>query len=168
MSELAAKHDLIICVDCGTLSTRRSRGSRRRYHHFDHLGGETLPNWLGRCEPKPTGRNGGFGPSVRSAVVFLTLVEARRPASRGWGRPRSDVPSGLVDATSRGCRPADRSEPRFVRQGLRVMARRERPGIVALSDLARRYGPNRLSPRVRLARASTQAGASGRPIWAHA
>ena len=29
----------------------------------------------------------------------------------------------------------------FVRQGHAIMARRERPGLVALSDVARRFGP---------------------------
>ena len=45
MADLAAKHDLIICVDCGTLSHEAIAAARGAdvliLDH--HLGGETLP-----------------------------------------------------------------------------------------------------------------------------
>jgi single-stranded-DNA-specific exonuclease len=72
-------------------------------------------------------------------VVFLLLVEANRRL-RGSGREPPDL-MALLDlvalATVADVAPLTGVNRAFVRQGLRVMARRERPGLVALADIAR-------------------------------
>jgi single-stranded-DNA-specific exonuclease len=142
MSELAAKHDLIICVDCGTLSHEAiAAGHAADIIILDHhLGGETLPQCLAVVNPNRQDETGDLAHLCAAAVVFLTLVEARRVLrSKGTG-DGPDLMSylDLVGlATVADVAPLIGVNRAFVRQGLRVMARRERPGIVALCDLAR-------------------------------
>ena len=80
MSALAAKHDLIICVDCGTLSHEAiAAGHAADIIILDHhLGGETLPNCLAVVNPNRQDETGDLTHLCAAAVVFLTLVEARR------------------------------------------------------------------------------------------
>ena len=76
MSELAAKNDLIICVDCGTLSHEAIAAG----HDADiiildhHLGGETLPDCLAVVNPNRQDETGDLAHLCAAAVVFLTLV----------------------------------------------------------------------------------------------
>ena len=77
---LAAKHDLIICVDCGTLS----HGPIAAAEGADvivldhHLGGETLPDCLAVVNPNRQDEDGALAHLCAAAVVFLMLVEAGR------------------------------------------------------------------------------------------
>jgi single-stranded-DNA-specific exonuclease len=142
MSELAAKHDLIICVDCGTLSHEAiAAGQAADIIILDHhLGGETLPNCLAVVNPNRQDETGDLAHLCAAAVVFLTLVEARRVLRAKGAGDGPDLMSylDLVGlATIADVAPLIGVNRAFVRQGLRVMARRERPGIVALCDLAR-------------------------------
>lgn len=141
MAQLAAAHDLIVCVDCGTLShgpVDAAKGADVIILDH-HLGGETLPDALAVVNPNRQDESGDLAHLCAAAVVFLMLVEAGRQL-REAGRKGPDL-MALLDlvalATVADVAPLIGVNRAFVRQGLRVMARRERPGLVALADVAR-------------------------------
>ncbi|KMK66245.1 exonuclease RecJ [Puniceibacterium sp. IMCC21224] len=141
MAELAAGHDLIICVDCGTLSHGPIAAARGAdvvvLDH--HLGGETLPEAYAVVNPNRQDESGDLAHLCAAGVVFLMLVEAGRQR-RAAGEAGPDL-IGLLDlvalATVADVAPLKGVNRALVRQGLLVMARRARPGLVALSDVAR-------------------------------
>ncbi len=141
MSALAAKHDLIICVDCGTLSHEPIAAAKAAdvivLDH--HLGGETLPDALAVVNPNRQDEDGACAHLCAAAVVFLMLVEAGRQL-REAKRKGPDL-MAMLDlvalATVADVAPLIGVNRAFVRQGLRVMARRERVGLTALADVAR-------------------------------
>ena len=145
MAGLAAAHDLIICVDCGTLAHEALEAAKGTdvlvLDH--HLGGETLPPALAVVNPNRADEDGSLGHLCAAAVVFLVLVQAGRILRR-MGRPEPDL-MAMLDlvalATVADVAPLTGVNRAFVRQGLAVMARRQRPGLVALSDIARLDGP---------------------------
>ncbi len=141
MSALAKDHDLILCVDCGTLS----HGPIAAAVGADvvvldhHLGGETLPDALAIVNPNRQDEDGSTAHLCAAAVVFLLLVEVGRQLREAGARGPDLM--ALLDlvalATVADVAPLIGVNRAFVRQGLRVMARRERPGLTALSDIAR-------------------------------
>ncbi|WP_120501668.1 single-stranded-DNA-specific exonuclease RecJ [Roseovarius sp. EL26] len=141
MQRLAQDHDLIICVDCGTLSheaiTAAVGADVIVLDH--HLGGETLPPALAVVNPNRQDESGDLAHLCAAAVVFLMLVEAGRQL-REAGQKGPDM-MAMLDlvalATVADVAPLRGVNRAFVQQGLRVMARRQRPGLVALSDIAR-------------------------------
>lgn len=141
MAELAKAHDLILCVDCGTLSHDALAAAKGAdvivLDH--HLGGETLPPALAVVNPNRQDESGELGHLCAAAVVFLTLVEAnRRLRAQGTKGPDLIALLDLVAlATVADVAPLTGVNRAFVRQGLAVMARRERTGLVALADEAR-------------------------------
>lgn len=145
MAALAAQHDLIVCVDCGTLShDALAAASGTDIIVLDHhLGGETLPPALAVVNPNRADEDGALGHLCAAGVVFLTLVQAGR-VLRAQGRPEPDL-MAMLDlvalATVADVAPLVGVNRAFVRQGLAVMARRRRPGLAALSDVARLDGP---------------------------
>jgi len=141
MAALAANHDLIVCVDCGTLShVAIAAAAGCDVVVLDHhLGGETLPPALAVVNPNRQDEDGALGHLCAAGVVFLVLVAANRQL-------RTEAISGpdlmaLLDlvalATVADVAPLIGVNRAFVRQGLRVMARRERVGLAALADVAR-------------------------------
>ena len=145
MAALAASHDLIVCVDCGTLShDALAAAAGTDIIVLDHhLGGETLPPALAVVNPNRADEDGSLGHLCAAGVVFLTLVQAGR-VLRAQGRPEPDL-MAMLDlvalATVADVAPLVGVNRAFVRQGLAIMARRKRPGLVALSDVARLDGP---------------------------
>lgn len=145
MAALAADHDLIVCVDCGTLShDALAAATGTDVIVLDHhLGGETLPPALAVVNPNRADEDGSLGHLCAAGVVFLTLVQAGR-VLRGMGRAEPDL-MAMLDlvalATVADVAPLTGVNRAFVRQGLAIMARRRRPGLVALSDVARLDGP---------------------------
>ncbi|WP_338548793.1 single-stranded-DNA-specific exonuclease RecJ [Roseovarius phycicola] len=141
MAELAAAHDLILCVDCGTLSHDALAAAKRAdvivLDH--HLGGETLPPALAVVNPNRQDESGELAHLCAAAVVFLMLVEAGRQL-REAGKQGPDL-MAMLDlvalATVADVAPLRDVNRAFVRTGLSVMANRARPGLVALSDVAR-------------------------------
>jgi len=141
MAELAASHDLIVCVDCGTLS----HGPVAAADGADvvildhHLGGETLPDALAVVNPNRQDEDGALAHICAAAVVFLMLVEAGRQLREAGARgPDLMALLDLVGlATVADVAPLIGVNRAFVRQGLRVMARRDRLGLAALADVAR-------------------------------
>jgi single-stranded-DNA-specific exonuclease len=94
---------------------------------------------LAVVNPNRADEDGTLGHLCAAGVVFLTLVQANRLLREG-GQPQPDL-IGLLDlvalATVADVAPLIGVNRAFVRQGLAIMARRERPGLVALSDVAR-------------------------------
>ncbi|QFT60462.1 Single-stranded-DNA-specific exonuclease RecJ [Sulfitobacter sp. THAF37] len=141
MAALAAAHDLIVCVDCGTLS----HGPVAAAAGADvvildhHLGGETLPDALAVVNPNRQDEDGTLAHLCAAAVVFLMLVEVGRQL-RDTGRKGPDL-MAMLDlvalATVADVAPLIGVNRAFVRQGLKVMARRDRVGLAALVDVAR-------------------------------
>ncbi|QYX58140.1 single-stranded-DNA-specific exonuclease RecJ [Roseovarius sp. SCSIO 43702] len=141
MEMLARDHDLIVCVDCGTLSHDAIAAAQGAdvviLDH--HLGGETLPDALACVNPNRQDEDGALAHLCAAAVVFLMLVEAGRQM-RAAGESAPDL-LGLLDlvalATVADVAPLVGVNRAFVRQGLKVMSARARPGLVALADAAR-------------------------------
>ena len=141
MEKLAASHDLIICVDCGTLSHEPiAAASNADVLVLDHhLGGETLPPALAVVNPNRQDETGDLAHLCAAAVVFLVLVEAgRQMREAGTQGPDLIAMLDLVAlATVADVAPLIGVNRAFVRQGLRVMARRQRPGLAALADVTK-------------------------------
>ena len=141
MAALARQHDLIVCVDCGTLSHDAVAAAEGAdvviLDH--HLGGETLPPALAVVNPNRQDEDGNLGYLCAAGVVFLLLVELnRRLRAEGTRGPDLLALLDLVAlATVADVAPLVGVNRAFVRQGLSVMARRQRPGLVALADVAR-------------------------------
>ena len=141
MAELAQAHDLILCVDCGTLSHDAIAAAKGAdvviLDH--HLGGETLPDALAVVNPNRQDETGDLAHLCAAAVVFLMLVEAGRQL-RATGDKGPDL-MAMLDlvalATVADVAPLIGVNRAFVQQGLKVMGRRARPGLVALADIAR-------------------------------
>ncbi|WP_282168611.1 single-stranded-DNA-specific exonuclease RecJ [Ruegeria atlantica] len=141
MQELAAAHDLIICVDCGTLSHEPIAAAKGAdvivLDH--HLGGETLPDCVAVVNPNRQDESGDLGYFCAAGVVFLMLIEAGRQLREAEVKGPDLI--GLLDlvalATVADVAPLIDANRALVRQGLKVMAQRQRPGLVALSDVAR-------------------------------
>ncbi len=145
MAGLAAAHDLILCVDCGTLSHEPIAAAKGAdvviLDH--HLALETLPEALAVVNPNRQDEDGSLAHLCAAGVVFLLLVEAnRRLKAKGavGGQVGPDL-MAMLDlvalATVADVAPLVGVNRAFVRQGLKVMARRERPGLRALADVAR-------------------------------
>lgn len=140
MAHLAASHDLILCVDCGTLSHDSIAAAEGAdvivLDH--HLGGETLPPALAVVNPNRADEAGALGHLCAAGVVFLTLVEVNRQR-RAAQAPCPDL-MALLDlvalATVADVAPLTGVNRAFVRAGLQVMHRRGNAGIVALADVA--------------------------------
>lgn len=145
MRALAEAHDLILCVDCGTLSHDAIAAAEGAdvvvLDH--HLGAETLPPALAVVNPNRVDEDGSLGHLCAAAVVFLMLVEANRQLrARGAEGPELMAMLDLVAlATVADVAPLVGVNRALVRQGLAVMAQRARPGLVALADAVRLDGP---------------------------
>lgn len=141
MQALAAAHDLILCVDCGTLSHEAVAAAQGAdvviLDH--HLGGETLPPALAVVNPNRQDESGDLAHLCAASVVFLLLVDCNR-LLRGEGVTGPDL-MAMLDlvalATVADVAPLIGVNRALVRQGLKVLARRERPGLRALADVAR-------------------------------
>ncbi|MEM1073470.1 MAG: single-stranded-DNA-specific exonuclease RecJ [Pseudomonadota bacterium] len=141
MRHLARSHDLIVCVDCGTLSHEPiAAADGADVIVLDHhLGTETLPPAMAVVNPNRQDESGDHSHLCAAAVVFLVLVELNSKL-RQRGEKGPDL-LGFLDlvalATVADVAPLLGVNRAFVRQGLRVMAQRQRVGLVALADMAR-------------------------------
>lgn len=141
MAALARDHDLIICVDCGTLS----HGPIAAAEGADvvvldhHLASAELPECVAVVNPNRQDESGDLGHLCAAGVVFLLLVELNR-VLREEGTTGPDL-LAMLDlvalATVADVAPLIGVNRAFVRQGLTVMGRRARPGLKALGDAAR-------------------------------
>ncbi|MBS1303879.1 single-stranded-DNA-specific exonuclease RecJ [Loktanella sp. SALINAS62] len=140
MAALARDHDLIVCVDCGTLSHGPIAAAKGAdvivLDH--HLGSDTLPPAVAVVNPNRQDEDGALGHLCAASVVFLMLVEVNRlmKADNARGPDLMAMLDLVALATVADVAPLTGVNRALVRQGLTVMARRERIGITALSDVA--------------------------------
>jgi len=146
MTALGRAHDLVVCVDCGTLSFEPVAAARAAGAEViiadHHLAGETLPEANVVVNPNRQDDASGLGHLCAAGVVMLLLVATNRTLRRqGWFTQR-DEPDlrTLLDlvavATVADVAPLIGLNRAFVRQGLAVLAHRGRPGLAALADVA--------------------------------
>jgi len=140
MAQLGETHDLIITVDCGTVSHEPIAAAKCDVIVLDHhLGGETLPDAIAVVNPNRQDETGDLGYLCAAGVVFMMLAAANR-SLREAGETGPDLMSMLdlvALATVADVAPLIGFNRALVRQGLTVMARRDRVGLVALSDVAK-------------------------------
>ncbi len=139
MALLGASHDLIICVDCGTLSHGPIAAAGCEVIVLDHhLGGETLPAAL-VVNPNRQDQTGDFGYLCAAGVVFVFLAAVNRlRRAADQSQPNLMALLDLVAlATVADVAPLIGFNRALVRQGLKVMANRSRPGLAALADVAK-------------------------------
>ncbi|MEM9059527.1 MAG: single-stranded-DNA-specific exonuclease RecJ [Pseudomonadota bacterium] len=140
MTDLGRQHDLVICVDCGTLSHEPVAAARAAGADVlivdHHLPGPELPDAI-TVNPNRADDASDLGHLCAAGAVFMLLVATNRLL-----RGDRDVPE-LMDmldlvavATVADVAPMIGLNRAFVRTGLGVMAKRQRHGLVALADVA--------------------------------
>jgi single-stranded-DNA-specific exonuclease len=135
---------LIVCVDCGTAAALAlsAIAGRADVIVLDHHKAEgPPPAILATVNPNRLDCASGLGTLCASGVAFLTAiatVRALRRLGHFAGRPEPDL-MALLDlvalATVCDVMPLTGVNRAFVCQGLKVMARRGRPGIAALLEV---------------------------------
>ena len=141
MEMLSNNHDLIICVDCGTLSHEPiNKITNTDIIILDHhLGGETLPNAFAIVNPNRQDEKGDLYYLCAAGVVFLTLVAANS-ILRKKNKPTPEL-LNMLDLVALGTvadvAPLIGFNRALVRQGLKIMAKRQRIGLTALTDVAK-------------------------------
>ena len=136
---------LIVCVDCGTAAADALAVVHNQADVIvlDHHKIEGAPPPIrATVNPNRLDDSSGLGNLCAAAVAFLTAVATLRTLRRqGFfqTRPEPDL-LGLLDlvalATVCDVMPLTGLNRALVTQGLKVMARRARPGIAALLDVA--------------------------------
>ena len=140
MRGLAESHDLIICVDCGTMSHKSIAAAQQAdviiLDH--HLASETLPDCVAVVNPNRQDETGALSHLCAAGVVFLCLVECGRILrKRGKHLPNLIEYLDLVAlGTVADVAPLVGVNRAFVHQGLKIMAKRNRIGLTALTDQA--------------------------------
>lgn len=144
MQTLGATHDLIVTVDCGTVSFEPIAAADTDVLVIDHhLALEALPDCIGVVNPNRQDETKDYGYLCAAGVVFLVLVALNR-ALRAYGIEVPDLRTWLdlvALGTVADVAPLVGLNRAFVQQGLRVMAHRQNVGLRALSDVARLSGP---------------------------
>ena len=140
MTELGRAHDLVICVDCGTLSHEPIAAARAAGADVivvdHHLPGPELPDAV-VVNPNRSDDAAELGHLCAAGVVFMLLVAVNRLL-----RGEAKVPDlmSMLDlvalATVADVAPMIGLNRAFVQSGLSVLARRARPGLVALADVS--------------------------------
>ena len=144
MEKLAARHGLIICLDCGTLShdpVAAAITSGADVIIADHhLAGETLPDCTAVVNPNRQDDTSGLGHLCAAGVAFLLLVATNRALRPDFPGGREPDILSLLDlvamATVADVAPLTGLNRAFVRQGLKVLATRRNIGLRALADVA--------------------------------
>ncbi len=136
---------LLVCVDCGTAAGAVLDCLRDRIDVvvLDHHKAEgPPPAILATVNPNRLDCGSGLGMLCAAGIAFLTAVGTVRELRRGgfFGARREPDLLALLDivalATVCDVMPLSGLNRAFVAQGLRVMARRARPGIAALLEVA--------------------------------
>ncbi|WP_254073496.1 single-stranded-DNA-specific exonuclease RecJ [Acidisphaera sp. S103] len=145
LSLVSAGARLIVCVDCGTAAADAlsSVAGQAEVVVLDHHKAEGAPPAiLATVNPNRLDDTSGLGMLCAAGVAFLTVIATVRALRRlGHFVVRTDEPDlmGLLDlvalATVCDVMPLTGVNRAFVCQGLKVMARRARPGIAALLDV---------------------------------
>ncbi len=145
LQALAARGaSLFVCVDCGTAAAEplAALAGRADVIVLDHHKAEGIPPVLATVNPNRLDCRSGLGHLCAAGVAFLAAVATVRALRRqGWFAHRAEPDlRALLDlvalATVCDVMPLTGLNRALVGQGLRVMARRARPGIAALLELA--------------------------------
>ena len=141
----SAGASLIVCVDCGTAAGAVLAGLRGIADAIvlDHHKAEgPPPDVVATVNPNRLDCNSGLGHLCAGAIAFLTcvaLVRSLRRSGHFAGRTEPNLLE-LLDmvALASVCdvMPLVGLNRAFVYQGLKVLARRDRPGLAALMDAA--------------------------------
>ncbi len=137
---------LLVTVDCGIASHEPLAEAKRigldTVVLDHHLAGDTLPEAVAIVNPNRQDDLSGLGKLAACGVVFMTLVALNR-ALRTKGLFKDRQPPdlmGMLDIVALGTVadvvPLTGLNRAFVRQGLKVMRQRRRPGLAALMDAA--------------------------------
>jgi single-stranded-DNA-specific exonuclease len=135
---------LIVCVDCGTAAAvaLSAIAGQAEVIVLDHHKAEGLPPAiLATVNPNRLDCTSGLGMLCAAGVSFLTAIATVRALRRlGFFTQRAEPDlMGLLDlvalATVCDVMPLTGVNRAFVCQGLKVMARRSRPGITALLEV---------------------------------
>jgi single-stranded-DNA-specific exonuclease len=136
---------LLVTVDCGVASHEPLAEAKRLgldaivLDH--HLAGDVLPEAEAVVDPNRQDDLSGLGRLAACGVVFMTLVALHRRL-REDGRLTAAAPDlmAMLDIVALGTVadvvPLQGLNRAFVRQGLKVMRSRARPGLAALVDAA--------------------------------
>lgn len=136
---------LVVCVDCGTAAgtALAALAGRADVVVLDHHKSEgPPPDVLATVNPNRLDCSSGLGSLCAAGVVFLTAVALLRSLRRRGSFGQRAEPDLLARldlvalATVCDVMPLTGLNRALVTQGLRVMARRERPGIAALLEVA--------------------------------
>ncbi|MEL6266908.1 MAG: DHH family phosphoesterase [Pseudomonadota bacterium] len=148
MARLGGAHDLVVCVDCGTVAHEALAAATAAGAEVivadHHLAGERLPEVTAVVNPNRADCPSGLGHLCAAGVTFLMLVAANR-LLRGE-RAVPDLMPALdlaAVATVADVAPLTGLNRAFVRQGLSILGRRGRPGLAALADAAGLKAPPR-------------------------
>lgn len=136
---------LIVCVDCGTAAAAALamvKGQADVVVIDHHKAEGPPPRILATVNPNRLDCSSGLTTLCAAAVAFMTAVATVRALRRSGFFARRAEPDllGLLDlvalATVCDVMPLTGLNRALVRQGLKVMARRARPGLAALLDIA--------------------------------
>ncbi|MFM8700029.1 MAG: single-stranded-DNA-specific exonuclease RecJ [Hyphomicrobiales bacterium] len=143
---------LLVTVDCGTTGNEPILEAAKLgvptvvLDH--HQAPEELPEAYAIVNPNRLDDLSGLGHLCAAGVVFMTLVAVNRILrARGFWAKRGGEPDlmAMLDLVALGTVadmvPLIGLNRAFVRQGIAVMRRRDRPGLRALADVARLDGP---------------------------
>ncbi len=140
---------LVVCVDCGTAAAGplAALAGRVDIVVLDHHTTEgPPPPVLATVNPNRLDDTSGLRSLCAAAVTFLVCVAVLRVLRRtGFfaARPEPDL-LALLDLVALGTvcdvMPLTGLNRALVRQGLKILARRDRPGIAALLDVAQTRG----------------------------
>ncbi|MEO1599849.1 MAG: single-stranded-DNA-specific exonuclease RecJ [Pseudomonadota bacterium] len=146
MARLGAAHDLVICLDCGSTSpdpvAAAVEGGAEVLIVDHHLAEGPVPSAMATVNPNRSDCDSDQGALCAAGVAFLLLVATNRHLrlqGAFTARPEPkllDVLDLVALATIADVAPLTGLNRAFVRQGLTVLARRGRPGLAALSDVA--------------------------------
>jgi len=148
IGELAARHDLIVCVDCGTNSADAlgvARDANCDVVIIDHhqVGG-ALPEARAVINPNREDDLSGLGYLCAAGVVFMVLVDLVRQLRLAGQTELPDLLASLdlvALATVCDVVPLTGLNRAFVKKGLVVARRMDNAGMRALAHAARLAGP---------------------------
>jgi single-stranded-DNA-specific exonuclease len=144
LAEEGAK--LLVTVDCGISSYEPLAVAKRIGLETvvldHHLAGDVLPDAVAIVNPNRQDDLSALGTLAACGVVFMTLVALNRELRSKGLLNQKNAPDlmGMLDIVALGTVadvvPLQGLNRAFVRQGLKVMRQRTRPGLAALMDAA--------------------------------